>query len=175
MDSHIERILFTAEEVAQRVRELGAEISRDYAGKTPLVVGVLKGAVVFLADLVRVLDIPVEMDFIGAASYRNSTESSREVEVYLCPQVKGRDVLIVEDIVDTGWTLARLRKFLLEQGAASVRVCALLDKPSRRETPVEVEYCGFEIPDCFVVGYGLDYAQRYRNLPFIGVIGKTKE
>jgi hypoxanthine phosphoribosyltransferase len=168
----IQRVLIPADDLRARVGELGAQIRSDYAGRTPILVGVLKGAVVFLADLMRAVDAPCECDFIAVSSYGASTRSSGIVELTkdLSVPIEGRDVLIVEDIVDTGRTLAYLLRNLETRQPRTVRVCALLDKVSRREVPVALDYVGFTIPDEFVVGYGLDFAGLYRNLPYIGVL-----
>jgi hypoxanthine phosphoribosyltransferase len=168
----VQRILIPAEDLRARVDELGRQIRRDYAGRTPILVGVLKGAVVFLADLMRAIDAPCECDFIAVSSYGASTRSSGIVELTkdLSQPIEGRDVLIVEDIVDTGRTLTYLLRNLETRQPRTVRVCALLDKVSRREVPVELDYVGFAIPDEFVVGYGLDYAGAYRNLPDICIL-----
>jgi len=159
-------------QLRRRVGELAEEIARDYRDRQPLLVGTLKGSFVFLADLARRLPLPLEIDFIGAASYGQGRESSGQVHVYHEPrsELRGRHVVLVEDIVDTGLTLAELRRYLEAQGPASLRVCALLDKRARRLIEVPLHYVGFEIPDEFVVGYGLDFRQRYRNLPFIAVV-----
>ena len=165
------KILFTADSIRQRIAELGGEITRDYAGKRPVLVGVLNGAVVFLADLMREIDLPLEMYMMAASSYEG-TESTGSVEITrsLDADISGRDVILVEDIVDTGITLQRLLSDLQAENPASLEVCALLSKPSRRQVEVPVRYVGFEIPDEFVVGYGLDYNQQYRNLPHIATI-----
>ncbi|BAF60733.1 hypoxanthine-guanine phosphoribosyltransferase [Pelotomaculum thermopropionicum SI] len=167
-----ERILFTEEEIRARVAEMGREISRDYAGRELLVVGILKGAMIFLADLVRSITVPAFFDFIAVSSYGTSTKSSGAVRILkdLDRGIEGRHVLIVEDIVDTGLTLNYLVDNLTARGPASLKVCTLLDKPSRRQKPVEIHYNGFTIPDEFVVGYGLDYNECYRNLPYIMVL-----
>ena len=165
--------LISAKAIAARVEGLAREISDFYAGTDKLVVvGLLRGSFVFIADLVRELDLPVEVDFLEVSSYGNSTESSREVRVLkdLRGEIEGRDVLVVEDIVDTGHTLKRVLEFLATRRPARLEVCALLDKPSRREVEVKAKWVGFEIPDAFVVGYGIDYAQRNRNLPHIGAV-----
>jgi hypoxanthine phosphoribosyltransferase len=166
------RILIGADRLAARVAELGQAIARDYGDRTPILVGVLKGAVVFLADLMRAIDAPVECDFIAVSSYGASTRSSGIVELTkdLSVPIEGRDVVIVEDIVDTGRTLDYLRRNLETRRPRSLRVCALLDKAARREVPVEIHYVGFTIPDAFVVGYGLDFAGRYRNLAHVAVL-----
>ncbi|PVV84865.1 hypoxanthine phosphoribosyltransferase [Dehalogenimonas alkenigignens] len=163
------RLLYSREDIAAVVRALAARIAADYAGKDLLVIGVLKGAVIFLADLIRELTIPVEIDFIGLSSYGDGVTSCGEVEVTAFPAapIEGRHVLVVEDIVDTGLCLDALLKFLAARSPASVRVCALMVKPARHRVGVEIAYAGFAIPDKFVVGYGLDFAQRYRHLPQI--------
>jgi hypoxanthine phosphoribosyltransferase len=168
----IQRILIPAEELTARVAELGRQVREDYAGRTPVLVGVLKGAVVFLADLMRAIEAPCECDFIALSSYGASTRSSGIVELTkdLSMPIDGREVLVVEDIVDTGRTLTYLLRNLETRQPASVRVCALLDKAARREVPVSLDYVGFTIPDEFVVGYGLDYAGLYRNLPYVAVL-----
>ena len=170
--SGIKRVLIDAGELSRRVAALGGEISRQYRDRTPVLVGVLRGSVVFLADLIRAMDIPVECDFIAVASYGTSSRSSGIVKLTadLSASIEDRDVLIVEDIVDTGRTLAYLRRNLETRRPRSLRVCTLLDKVARREVPVELDYVGFTIPDEFVVGYGLDYAGLYRNLPYLGVL-----
>jgi hypoxanthine phosphoribosyltransferase len=168
----IQRVLIPAEDLTARVGALGRQIRADYAGRTPMLVGVLKGAVVFLADLMRAIDAPCECDFIALSSYGASTRSSGIVELTkdLSVPIEGRDVLIVEDIVDTGRTLAYLLRNLETRQPATLRVCTLLDKVTRREVPVSLDYVGFQIPDEFVVGYGLDFAGLYRNLPYLGVL-----
>jgi hypoxanthine phosphoribosyltransferase len=165
--------LISAKAIAARVEGLAREISDFYAGTDKLVVvGLLRGSFVFIADLVREIDLPVEVDFLEVSSYGMGTESSREVRVLkdLRGEIEGKDVLVVEDIVDTGHTLARVLEFLGTRHPARLEVCALLDKPSRREVEVRAKWVGFEIPDAFVVGYGIDYAQRNRNLPHIGAV-----
>ncbi len=168
----IQRVLIPASDLTARVGQLGQQIRGDYAGRTPMLVGVLKGAVVFLADLMRAIDAPCECDFIAVSSYGESTRSSGIVELTkdLSVPIEGRDVLIVEDIVDTGRTLAYLLRNLETRQPRSLRVCTLLDKASRREVPVSLDYVGFTIPDEFVVGYGLDFAGLYRNLPHLAVL-----
>ncbi|MCX6374978.1 MAG: hypoxanthine phosphoribosyltransferase [Armatimonadetes bacterium] len=170
----IEEILLAEDEIAARVREIGEQISRDYEGKELLLVGILKGAFVFLSDLVRNISIPVSVDFVALSSYGGGTSSSGIVKVTkdVDVNVEGRHVLIIEDIVDTGWTLkmSYLAENLRAGKAASVRVCTLLDKPSRRQVDIELDYVGFVVPNKFVVGYGLDFNGLYRNLPFIGVL-----
>jgi len=168
--------LISAKAIAARVEALAREISDYYRGTDKLVVvGLLRGSFVFIADLVRELDLPVEVDFIEVSSYGNSTESSREVRIMkdLRGEIEGRDVLLVEDIVDTGYTLKHVLEILGTRHPRRIEVCALLDKPSRREVDVKARWIGFEIPDTFVVGYGIDYAQRNRNLPHIGAVRFT--
>jgi hypoxanthine phosphoribosyltransferase len=165
-------VLLDAETIRRRVEELGVEIGRDFEGKTPVLVGVLTGAALFLSDLVRNIPLPVELDFVAVSSYGESTRSSGEVRIVkdVGHPVEGRDILIVEDIVDTGLTLRYLIETIQARRPASVSTCVLLDKPARRVVDVPVRYKGFEIEDRFVVGYGLDHAGRYRNLPYIGVL-----
>ncbi len=173
MDQDIDRVLLTAAALAARVAELGAELTRDYAAvDNLLLVGVLKGSVMFMTDLARAMPRPVALDFIAISSYGASTSSTGVVRMLkdLDADIGGRHVLIVEDIVDSGLTLAYLRASLARRGPASLKICALLSKPSRREADVAVDYIGFEIPNEFVVGYGLDYAERYRNLGYIGIL-----
>jgi hypoxanthine phosphoribosyltransferase len=164
--------LFTAEQIQLRVAEMGAEIARDYRDTTPLLIGVLKGALLFLSDLVRATDLRLGLEFMAISSYGASTRSSGEVKIVkdLDVPIEGRDILVVEDIVDTGLTLSYLLANLRSRGARSVKLAALLDKWERREREVPIDYLGFKIPDAFVVGYGLDFAERYRNLPFIAVL-----
>ena len=165
-------VLVTAEDLQRRVGELGREISQDYAGRPLLLVGVLKGAVFFLSDLMRAIDIHVEVDFMAVASYGSATDSSGVVRILkdLDIAIEGRDVLIVEDIVDSGLTLQYLMRNLGSRNPRTLEVCALLTKPERRKVDLPTRYVGFEIPDRFVVGYGLDYAERHRNLPFVAVL-----
>jgi hypoxanthine phosphoribosyltransferase len=172
VDPAIGEILVEKDVLAKRVLELAADVSRDYAGKDLLLIGVLKGAVFFLADFMRALDIPCEVDFMAVASYGSSTKSSGVVRILkdLDAAIEGRHVLIVEDIVDSGLTLQYLLRNLEGRGPASLEVCALLRKPTSHQVEVAPKYIGFEIPDKFVVGYGLDHAERYRNLPFVAVL-----
>jgi hypoxanthine phosphoribosyltransferase len=172
--SEVGEVLVSAEDLQRRVAELGAQISRDYAGKPLLLVGVLKGAVFFLSDLMRHVDIPVEIDFMAVASYGSATDSSGVVRILkdLDAPIDGRDVLIVEDIVDSGLTLQYLMRNLGSRNPRTLEVCALLVKPERRKVELPTKYVGFEIEDRFVVGYGLDYAERYRNLPFVAALEK---
>ena len=172
VDHGVGEILIDEATVQGRVIELGAEISADYAGRDPLLVGVLKGAVFFMADLMRQLTEPCEIDFMAISSYGAATDSSGVVRILkdLDVNVAGRDVLVVEDIIDSGLTLSYLMRNLKARRPATLEVCALLTKPERREIDVPVRYVGFEIPNRFVIGYGLDFAERYRNLPYIGVL-----
>lgn len=168
----IERVLLSEEQLKQRVRELGEEISKEYAGKEILMIGVLRGAVMFMADLARAIAVPVMIDFMAVSSYGTSTSSSGIVRILkdLDEEVAGKHVLIVEDIIDSGLTLSYLVDNIKSRQPASVRICTLLNKPERRKVDLEVNYNGFVVPDEFVVGYGLDYAEKYRNLPFIGIL-----
>jgi len=168
----VERILITSEEIGARVRELGQQITNDYAGEDILMIGVLRGAVVFMSDLARAIKRPIDIDFMAISSYGLSTNSSGVVRILkdLDEVVQGRHILIVEDIIDSGLTLNYLVENLKSRKPASVRICTLLSKPDRRKVDVQVDYNGFIIPDYFVVGYGLDYAGKYRNLPFIGIL-----
>lgn len=168
----IEEILITEEQLKAKVKELGEMITRDYEGKDLVLIGVLKGAIMFMSDLSRAIDLPLSIDFMAVSSYGSSTKSSGIVKIIKDHDIdiEGKDVLIVEDIIDSGLTLAYLRETLLGRKPRSLKICTILDKPERREANVKVDYCGFKIPDKFVVGYGLDYAEKYRNLPFIGVL-----
>ncbi len=172
LDEAVERVLFTEQEIADRVAELGAQLTRDYAGRNLLVVGVLTGASIFLCDLVRHIRLPLAIDFMTVSSYGASTRTSGVVRILkdLEAPVEGKDLLLIEDICDTGLTLAYLLDYLRARGPASLRSCAFLDKPERRIRPARVDYVGFTIPNAFVVGYGLDYNQLYRNLPYVGVL-----
>jgi len=172
VDAAIGEILIDEETLAARVAELGADVSADYEGRDLLLIGVLKGAVFFMADLMRHLTVACEVDFMAISSYGDATDSSGIVRILkdLDISIEGRDVLVVEDIIDSGLTLSYLMRNLESREPASLEVCALLTKPSRREIDVPVRYVGFEIPNKFVVGYGLDFAERYRNLPYVGVL-----
>jgi hypoxanthine phosphoribosyltransferase len=172
VDAAIGEILIDEETLAARVAELGADVSADYEGRDLLLIGVLKGAVFFMADLMRHLTVACEVDFMAISSYGDATDSSGIVRILkdLDISIEGRDVLVVEDIIDSGLTLSYLMRNLESREPASLEVCALLTKPSRREIDVPVRYVGFEIPSKFVVGYGLDFAERYRNLPYVGVL-----
>lgn len=169
--------LFSEEQVKERVLEIAEELNKEYAGKPLHLICILRGSVFFFAELAKRLTMPVTIDFMAASSYGNGTTSSGKLEVLkdLDDSIEGLHCLVIEDIIDSGNTLSMVRKILLARNPASVKICALLDKPARRETEVEVEYVGFEIPDQFIVGYGLDYAQRYRNLPYIGVLEFIEE
>ena len=172
LEQAVTEILIDREALQQRIQKLGEEISADYAGRDLLLVGVLKGAVFFMADLMRNLTIPCEIDFMAISSYGDATDSSGVVRILkdLDINIEGRDVLIVEDIIDSGLTLSYLLRNLEARGPASLEICSLLTKPARREADVPVRYVGFEIPNRFVIGYGLDFAERYRNLPYVGVL-----
>ena len=172
LDNDVERVLFYEEELKNRVAEIAAQIDKDYAGKEPVLISVLRGSFVFMADLVRQIHVPCTVDFMAVSSYGAGTSSSGQVKIVkdLSEQIEGKDLIVVEDILDSGNTLSYLLKLLQARKPASVRLCTLLDKPSRRVKPVELHYSGFTIPDFFVVGYGLDYDEKYRNLPYIGVL-----
>ena len=168
----LERVLLTRQEIAEKVKALGARITADYQGEEPIVVCILKGAAIFFADLLRELDLPLVIDFMVLSSYGSSTKTTGVVQLVkdLDRDVTGREVLVVEDIVDSGMTLSYIKKLLLQRGAKRVQIATLLDKPARRRVELEVEYSCFEIPDAFVVGYGLDYDEKYRNLPDVGIL-----
>lgn len=172
MHNDIKSILISEEELAKRIKEMGAQLTEDYKGKDLMVVGILKGCMLYLSDLVRNIDLPLTMDFMVVSSYGSATKSSGVVRIIkdLEREIEGKDVLIVEDIVDTGLTLSYLIENLKTRNPNSVKVCSLLDKPDRRKVHVDIEYVGFQIPDEFVVGYGLDYDEVYRNLPFVCVL-----
>ena len=172
MEQDIQKILITEEEIKKRVKELGRKITEDYRDKFPHLICILKGATIFLSDLIREINIHISLDFMGVSSYGSSTESSGILKITkdIDQPIEGRNVLIVEDIVDTGLTLSYLRKLLLSRKPKSLKTCALLNKKVRRKVDVPVEYYGFEIPDEFVVGYGLDFNEKYRNLPYISVL-----
>ncbi|KKM10409.1 hypoxanthine phosphoribosyltransferase [Clostridiales bacterium PH28_bin88] len=172
MTSDVKEVLISEQQIAQKVRELGERISADYAGKDLMVVGILKGAIIFLSDLVRSISVPLKLDFMAVSSYGSGTTSSGAVRILkdLETSIEGKHVLIVEDIVDTGLTLRYLLENLRSRGPASVKTCTFLDKPTRRTIEVHPDYNGFEIPDYFVVGYGLDFNEHYRHLPYIAVL-----
>jgi hypoxanthine phosphoribosyltransferase len=175
MHENVEKIMITEAQIATRIEELAAQLDRLYEGRKPLVVCILKGSVMFFADLLRKMKTSVEMDFMAVSSYGNGTVSSRELTIKkdLTMDICNRDVLLVEDIIDSGNTLYQLKKLLNARQPASLNIITLLDKPQRREVPIEPEYTGFVIEDEFVVGYGLDYAEEYRNLPYVGVLKRT--
>ena len=169
MKNDIKEIIFTEEEIRQRIEELGAELTRDYAGKKLLMIGVLKGCFMFLADLSRNIDLECEIRFLTASSYGFSSVTSGKVNIdrAIDFDVEGKDVLIIEDILDSGITLTALRAFVAKHKPSSLKICAMMDKPERRQLPITADYTGFQCPNEFVVGYGLDYSERYRNLPFV--------
>ena len=172
LEQDIERVLFTEEELKARVAEIAARIDRDYAGKEPMLISVLRGSFIFMADLARAITLPCTVDFMAVSSYGSGTTSSGQVKITkdLSESIEGRDIIVVEDILDSGNTLSYLFQLLQARHPASVRLCTLLDKPSRRTKPVTADYTGFTVDDLFVVGYGLDYAEKYRNLPYIGIL-----
>lgn len=172
MHPDISEILYTADELHEAVAKLGAQLSRDYEGKNLFMVAVLKGSLIFMADLMREITVPCSIDFLAVSSYGNGTKSSGEVRLIKdldCP-LENKDLLIVEDILDSGVTLSYLKKTLIARNPRSIRICTLLDKPQRRQADIQADYSCFQIPDAFIVGYGLDYAERYRNLPYIGIL-----
>ena len=171
MRNDIESIFFTEDAIAEKVAALGAQISKDFAGMDPIFVGVLKGCFVFMADLMRSVTIPCSVDFMAVSSYRGTT-STGAVEIHkdLSQNIEGRHIIMVEDILDSGMTLSYLQNYLANRYPASITIATLMDKPSRRKAPVYARYSCFEVPDAFVVGYGLDYNEKYRNLPYIGVL-----
>ncbi len=177
MNNDIEKVLISEEELASIVAQLGAKISEDYKDKNLLMVSVLKGSVVFMSDLMRAVDIHCEIDFMSVSSYGDKTKSSGTVRILkdLDRDISGYDVLLVEDILDSGKTLSYLMELLYARNPASIRICTLFDKPERREVDIFADYKGISVPDEFIVGYGLDYAEKYRNLPYIGVLKKEKQ
>lgn len=172
MRNDIERVFFTEEQIHEKVSALGAQISRDFEGMNPLFVGVLKGCFVFMSDLMRNVTIPCTMDFMAVSSYKGGTTTTGAVEIQkdLSQNIEGRHIIMVEDILDSGMTLSYLQNYLANRNPASITIATLMDKPSRRRAPVHARYSCFEVPDAFVVGYGLDYDEKYRNLPYIGVL-----
>lgn len=172
MQNDIQEVLYSEEQIREKVKELGATLSKDFSGRNPLVICVLKGAFIFMADLVKEITVPLEIDFMAVSSYGQSTKSSGVVKIIkdLDATVEGRDVLIVEDIIDSGLTLSYLIDVLERRNAKTVTVVTLFDKPARRTVDLQADYTGFTLPDEFVVGYGLDYAEKYRNLPYIGIL-----
>jgi hypoxanthine phosphoribosyltransferase len=172
MQNDVDEVMITDDQIREKTAELGRKLTEDYRGKNPLLICVLKGGLMFLADLMREIDIPVEIDFMAVSSYGDATESSGVVRILmdLDRNIEGRHVLIVEDIIDTGRTLTYIIENLRTRDPASIKVCTLLNKPARRVLDIPIDYVGFEIPDRFVIGYGLDYGEIYRNLPFVGVL-----
>lgn len=172
MHNDVEKVLISTEELQRRIAEMGKQISNDYQGEEILMIGVLRGAVLFMADLARAIDLHVSMDFMAVSSYGAGTTSSGVVRILkdLDEDIEGRHVLVVEDIVDSGLTLNYLLENLKSRKPASIKLCTLLNKPERRKVEVKIDYNGFDVPDYFVIGYGLDYAERYRNLPYIGIL-----
>jgi len=172
MKKDVQEILFSEEVLAKRIKELASEIDNDYSGKDLVVVGILKGSVIFAAELIKNISIHCEIDFMAVSSYGSSTETSGVVRILkdLDNNIEGKDILVVEDIVDTGVTLTYLLKYLQARKANSIEIIALLNKQARRTSQLDVKYIGFEVPDGFIVGYGIDYAEKYRNLPFIGIL-----
>ena len=174
-DSDIKSVLITEEQLAAKVAEMGAQISKDYQGRKLIILGVLKGSVVFMSDLIRSITVPVEMDFMAVSSYGAGVKTSGVVKILkdLDRLIAGYDVLVVEDILDSGMTLSYLTELLRDRNPASIRIATLLDKPDRRKVDIKPDYVGFTIPDEFVVGYGLDYAELYRNLPYVGILSPS--
>ena len=172
MHPDIKEILFSEEELQKRVRALGEEISRDYAGKEIVCIGVLKGCFVFMADVVRAMDVKCDIDFMAVSSYGSGTVTTGAVKIGkdISANIEGRDVLLIEDILDSGVTLSYLREFLMQRKPKSIKICTLFDKPARRKADIKADYVGLICPDEFIVGYGLDYDEKYRNLPYIGVL-----
>lgn len=172
LEQDIQEILFSGEQLKTRVSELARQIEADYAGQEIMFIGILRGSFIFLADLCREVNLPCTLDFMSVSSYGGGTTSSGQIQIIkdLSEDISGRHIIVVEDILDSGNTLSYLLNILEYRHPASIRLCALLDKPERRVKPVRLHYCGFSIPDAFVVGYGLDYAERYRSLPYIGVL-----
>ena len=172
LEQDIERVLFTEEALRTRVQELAGQIDRDYAGREPILISVLRGSFVFMADLVRSITLPCTLDFMAVSSYGAGTTSSGQVKITkdLSESIEGKDVIVVEDILDSGVTLSYLKNYLSVRQPASISIVTLLDKPSRRRADIKADYVGFEVEDAFVVGYGLDYAEKYRNLPYIGIL-----
>lgn len=172
MTADIEKVLLDEEQLRQKVKELGARISKDYAGKPLLVLGILKGSFIFMADLIREITIPCQVEFMAVSSYHSGVKTSGVVKIIKDIDINPKEynILVVEDILDSGLTLSYLRDLLLRRGAADLKIATLLDKPSRRKADVQADYCGFEVPDAFLVGYGLDYAEQYRNLPYVGIL-----
>ena len=175
-ENDIKKILFSKEEIKARIEEMGKQITQDYKdAKSLIVIGILKGSCVFYADLIREINLPIEIEFMSVSSYQDSSMSSGEVKIVkdVSTSVALKHVLFVEDIIDTGFTMSKVMEMFEERGAASVKLCSLLSKPDRRKVEIPIDYLGFTIPDEFVIGYGLDFAERYRNLPFVGVLDES--
>lgn len=174
-ETFLEKVLISEEQLDNRITAIAKRINDDYKGKTPLIVGVLKGSIIFFSDLIRKIEENIEIDFIAISSYGSGSKSSGEVRMIkdLDKKIEGKDVIIVEDIVDSGYTMRYLKNLLSARNPASIRICTLLDKPLRRETEVKVDYVGFEVENEFVIGYGLDYDGLYRNLPFVGILKRS--
>ena len=175
LEQDVDHVLITEQQLDERIKEMGHQIAEDYQGEPLTIVGILKGAVIFFADLARAIDLPLQMDFMSVSSYGSGTTSSGVVKIIkdLDADVTGRHILLVEDIIDTGITLAYLKEYLSNRGARSVKICTLLDKPTRREKAVHVDYIGFTMPDEFLIGYGVDYAENYRNLPYVASLKRS--
>lgn len=177
MNNNIESVLVSEEQIKNRVKEMGKEITKDYEGKDLILVSVLKGSVVFMSDIMREINLPFEIDFMITSSYGKGTDSRGDVKILkdLDVNIKGKDVLIIEDIIDSGYTLSKLKNLLIAREPNSIKICTMLDKPSRRYEGIDLkgDYTGFEVPDEFVVGYGLDYAELYRGLPYVGVLKRS--
>ena len=172
MHQDLESVLFSEEEIRDKIAELGEIITKDYAGKHPFILGLLKGCFIFMADMCRQIKLPCDIDFMSVSSYGSGTSSTGAVKITkdLSRDIEGRDVLILEDVLDSGNTLYYIKNYLAGRKPASIKICTLLDKPFGRQSPVQADYVGFTCPDGFVVGFGLDYAERYRNLPYVGVL-----
>ena len=175
LEQDVDQVLITEQQLDERIKEMGHQIAENYQGEPLTIVGILKGAVIFFADLARAIDLPLQMDFMSVSSYGSGTTSSGVVKIIkdLDADVTGRHILLVEDIIDTGITLAYLKEYLSNRGARSVKICTLLDKPTRREKAVHVDYIGFTMPDEFLIGYGVDYAENYRNLPYVASLKRS--
>ena len=175
LEQDVDQVLITEQQLDERIKEMGHQIAEDYQGEPLTIVGILKGAVIFFADLARAIDLPLQMDFMSVSSYGSGTTSSGVVKIIkdLDADVTGRHILLVEDIIDTCITLAYLKEYLSNRGARSVKICTLLDKPTRREKAVHVDYIGFTMPDEFLIGYGVDYAENYRNLPYVASLKRS--
>lgn len=172
MKNNIKCELLSEQKIKEAVKKMGAQITRDYKGKELVLICILKGSIIFTADLMRAIDLPLKIDFLAASSYGSGTQSSGTITIKkdIDTDIKGKHVLLVEDIIDSGNTLSRLKKMFSEREAASVKICTMLDKPARRETEISPDYCGYTVPDEFVVGCGLDFDEYYRNLPYIGIL-----